>query len=91
MAFVEDLSVFFDTDEFAEAVNYNGREITGIFDNAYFEGQNMQGSQPVFSCATADVAAARHGDMLVRAGATYKVVGVEPDGTGMSLLRLEKQ
>ncbi|PTR17498.1 hypothetical protein C8R31_101662 [Nitrosospira sp. Nsp2] len=91
MAFAEDLSVFFDTDEFADAVTYNGAPLAGIFDNAYFEGQGIQGSQPVFTCPTADVASARHGDLLVRAGVTYKVVGVEPDGTGITLLRLEKQ
>jgi hypothetical protein len=91
MAFAEDLSVFFDTDEFADAVTYNGVTINGIFDNAYFEGQGIQGSQPVFICPTASVSNALHGDELVRNSVTYRVVGVEPDGTGVTLLRLEKQ
>ena len=91
MAFDEDLSVFFDTDEFADAVTYNGAPLVGIFDAAYFEASGIQGNQPVFICPTASVPAARHGDILVRSGVTYKVVGVEPDGTGITLLRLEKQ
>ena len=91
MAFTEDLSVFFDTDEFADSVTYNGVAIAGIFDNAYFEGQGIQSAQPVFTCPTASVPDAKHGDVLIRAGITYKVVGVEPDGTGITLLRLEKQ
>lgn len=91
MSFAEDLSVFFDTDEFADAATYNGATINGIFDNAYFEGQGIQSSQPVFTCPTASVPNALHGDELVRAGVTFRVVGVEPDGTGVTLLRLEKQ
>jgi hypothetical protein len=89
--FEEDLDPFFDPSEFADDVTYKDNPIAGIFDNSYFEGQGIQGSQPVFTCRTMDVPAARHGDILVRAGTTYKVVGVEPDGTGVTLLRLEKQ
>lgn len=91
MAFQEDLSVFFDTDEFADAVTYNGATLVGIFRDPYFEAEGMQGSQPMFTYPTVGVLAPRHGDMLVRNGTTYKVVGVMPDGTGLTRLHLEKQ
>lgn len=91
MAFDEDVSVFFSTAEFADGVTYNGAAVTGIFDNAYFESEGIQGSQPVFTCPTAFVPNALHGDEMVRSGVTYRVVGVEPDGTGITLLRLERQ
>jgi hypothetical protein len=91
MAFEEELDVFLDTTEFADDVTFKGRSIAGIFDNAYFETQGMQGSQPVFTCRSMDVAVAHRGDILIHADVTYKVTSVEPDGTGVTLLRLEKQ
>ena len=62
--------------------------VSGIFEKAYVETFNTQGSQPMFMCATADVSSAVHGDTLVIGGTTYSVVGVEPDGTGVTTLRL---
>ena len=92
MPFAEDLSVFLQTQDFATAATYQGSAtVNGIFDNQYFEGMNFQGSAPVFMCRTADVASAAHGQSLVVDGITYKIVGVEPSGTGISTLRLERQ
>jgi hypothetical protein len=91
MAFGEDLDVFFDPTEFADDVTFKGGAIAGIFDDAYFEGQGIQGSQPVFTCRSLDVSSARRGDILIRSGVEYKVTSVEPDGTGVTLLKLEKQ
>ena len=92
MAFTEDLSVFFRTQDFAVAATYNGSTtVNGILDNEYVEGLNFQGSAPVFRCRTSDVPTATHGQSLVVDGITYKIVGVEPSGTGISTLRLERQ
>ncbi len=92
MPFAEDLSVFLQTQDFATAATYQGSAtVNGIFDNQYFEGMNFQGSAPVFMCRTADVASAAHGQTLAVGADTYKIVGVEPDGTGITLMRLEKQ
>jgi hypothetical protein len=91
---VEDLSAFFSTSDFAVAATYNGAAtVNGIFDRAYLEplGNGVEGSAPVFTCAAADIPASTQGDTLVIASATYKVVGVEPDGTGIVVLRLEAQ
>jgi len=97
MAFTEDLTEFLDTAYgFAVTATYNGStSVNGIFDAEYFEPDagfaGIQSAQPVFLCRTVDVASAAHGQTLVVASVNYKIVGVEPDGTGMTLLKLEKQ
>lgn len=97
MAFTEDLSAFLDPrDGFAVTATYDGDIlVNGIFDEAYFEpdfgGAGIQASQPVFLCRTQEVAEAAHGDLLSVNGKNYRIVGVEPDDTGLTLLRLERQ
>lgn len=97
MAFTEDLSEFLDpTYGFAVTATYNGvTSVNGIFDAQYFEPEaglgGVQASQPVFLCRAADVPSAVHGQTLVVNAVTYQIVGVEPDGTGMTLLKLEQQ
>ena len=93
MAFAEDLAPFFATSDFGSAATIGAATVNGILDTAYLEplGNAVQGNAPVFLCRTADVASIAHGTSIVIAGVTYKVRGVEPDGTGVTLLRLEKQ
>lgn len=69
--------------------------INGIFDNEFFEAVSegviaVEGSQPRFICRTIDAPIAGTGDTLVVpvGGTSYDVVGVEPDGTGMTTLLL---
>lgn len=94
MAFTEDLGVFFQDRDFAVAATYSGSGSTiyGILDSEYDEPMGrVQASKPIFGCKTADVASAVHGQTLTIAAQVYKIVGVEPDGTGITILRLEKQ
>ena len=93
MAFVEDLAPFFSEEGFAVAATLNGVAVVGIFDMPYIEplGNFVSGAAPMFMLATADAASAAQGQLLVALGKTYKVVGVEPDGTGLTTLRLEEQ
>jgi len=93
MPFAEDLTPFFSTADFASAATLNGAAVNGIFDKDYAEAldNDVQGSSPVFLCAAASVPSVAHGQSLVVASVTYKVRGVEPDGTGVVLLRLERQ
>ena len=92
-----DRLAFLDADEFGIAATYNGSAtVYGIFENDYFDGMteggvSVEASQPRFSCRTADVSSAAHGDTLLLGGTTYNVVGVQPDGTGMTMLLLEDQ
>ena len=94
MAFTEDLSPFFSTSDFAVEALWNGAtSVPVIFDSEYIEALRgvVEGSGPVALCAAADVPGIAHGDTQVIDGVTYKVRGVEPDGTGLVLLRLEQQ
>lgn len=94
MPLTEDLSVFFDPTAFGvTAILNNSISVNGLMDLAYAEplGNLVEGSTPVFTCAAIDVGTVAHGASLTVSGRDYKVVGVEPDGTGIVVLRLERQ
>lgn len=95
MPFVEDLAPFFEETEHGTAALYDGATdpIFGIFDRAYLEaiGNFAEGTGPVYVCAAASVPGVAHSKALIISGTTYLVRGVEPDGTGVVLLRLEEQ
>lgn len=67
--------------------------IKGVFDNEFFEiaGQDTRArsSQPMIVCKTSDVETAARNSMVEIGADKFKVVGVEPDGTGITLLLLE--
>lgn len=92
MAFAEDLSPFFATSDFAVAATLQGVPVTGIFDAEYIEplGNLVEGRQPVFLAELATMPAVAQTQTLVIGATTYTVRGVEPDGTGVVLLRLEE-
>lgn len=73
--------------------NDQSAEIKGIFDNEFYEliGETARtrSSQPMLLCRTADTSNAVHNSMLEIGADRYKIVGVEPDGTGITLLLLE--
>lgn len=64
---------------------------------------DVEGSQPIAYCRTTDVASAAQGDTLafaaritktgtqIRGATTFKVVSVQPDNTGITILILEEQ
>lgn len=95
--FTEDLTVFFDTaNGFAETVTYQGTHIDVIFDDAFVNigvGQfgGVESRKPACLAREADVPSVAHGHTVKRGAVTYHVIGVEPDGTGVTLLVLEKQ
>lgn len=94
MAMTEDLSAFFNTDEFAIAATLNGVAVRGIFDSAFDLASvgvyGMAGSAPVFTLASSDVPANPVGLSLLASAITYTVAAHEPDGTGISRLILER-
>jgi hypothetical protein len=104
MAFAEDLTVFFDTDEFAVPATPSGggAAITVIFDREFIAalGGDISGTEPKALAPSADVASFVPGTTTltiagadhrpaVAAAVTYNVRDVHPDGTGVSLLVLE--
>jgi hypothetical protein len=91
MAFIEDFSDFLDADDFAIEAIISGSTVTGILDEAYIEVSGIEGVHPTFACANADVLGTTHGASVVIGSATYHVIGIQPDGTGMVELVLEDQ
>ena len=76
--------------DFAIDITVNGLPARGIFDNGFastFSGM-VDGTSPVLHMLSA-VPVAR-GDTAIISGASYTVTGVEPDGTGVTQLRLDK-
>ena len=83
----------FDTDDFGVESTFGGNTIKGIFENGYteIEGANigLESLAPSYTCRTSDVSSAKHGDTLTIDGVAYSIVGVQPDGQGITMLTLE--
>jgi hypothetical protein len=92
--FAEDLTAFFQADEFAVTAQLDGLEVVGIFDNAYdttgIGVADIAGTNPLFTLPTSAVPARPVGKVLVVAGTSWRIVDHQPDGTGVSQLRLER-
>ena len=94
MPLSEDLSVFFDDDEHGTSVTYTPtgythpssrtKTITVIFDRGYVETADIEGDAPVATCKAADVPDLAQGDKFTINSVVYKVVEVQPDGTGVT-------
>jgi len=97
---LDDLAVFVGINDFGVAASYtptggSAATVNGIFDNDIVEvdaGGNIQMAvrQPRFLCRTNDVSDAADGDALVVNGTNYTIRVVDHDGTGMTVLVLEK-
>ncbi len=75
--------------DFAVDVTIGGTAARGIFDNAHglAFGGLIDGSGPMLRISShVDVA---QGDAVVIGPASFTVATIEPDGTGLTLLRLE--
>jgi hypothetical protein len=86
--------------DFGQSVSYTHNKltttITAIFDNQFVEvdsggevGFAIQ--QPRLTCRTSDVSECVEGDSFVISGTTYLSRIVQDDGTGMTMIVLEKQ
>ena len=94
MAFTEDLTIFFDTDDHAIAGSYtatgaSATTVNGILHDAYVEVGGMESVRLVFECATSDVSGAKQDDALTAESNDYLVAEVQPDGTGVTVLILK--
>jgi len=94
-------AIFFDTDDFGLAATYtlNGgasSTVNGIFDNQFLEvdplgGVGVISAQPQFTCTSADLpGAAAVGDGISISSVGYKVREIQAEGTGVTVLVLEK-
>lgn len=94
MAFTEDLTQFFDTDDFGVAATIGAATVNGIFENQFLGAPGeapVAGTVPTFTCRTTDVSSVVSGtSTAVINSATYTVVGIHPDGTGVTTLILRR-
>jgi hypothetical protein len=74
----------------AEADFGGGVVVAGEFSNGYAAALGVAGTNPGFLGQSTDLAAVTRGSTVTISGTTYTVVAIEPDGTGMTRLDLEK-
>ena len=94
MAFTEDLSQYFNTEDFGVVASFTSGATTytanGIFENVYSEDLSVNGTVPTFACVESDVSALAVDATCSINSTTYYVRIKKPDGTGATLLVLEK-
>ena len=89
--FAEDLDTFFETSDFAEVALNGATPINGIFDNSYASSFDVAGSAPTFTCKSSDATGLSPGtSTLTIRSSSYLVIGVEADGTGVTVVRLQE-
>lgn len=90
-----DLADILNVDEFATAVTYDGGTIYGIFDNETVPVDaggfaQVHQEQPRLTCRTTDIPSVAENQQVVISGTTYDIKAWVHDGTGVSVLQLEK-
>ncbi len=89
-----DLDTFLDSDEYAVQITYNSGTIKGIFDNAFVEDQqddiDVETLQPQVTVKTSDVTGLTQGDTMTINSVVYNVIGIQPDGTGLTNVLLSQ-
>ena len=97
---LEQLAEFFEVDEHGSAANYtpsggSASAITVIFRHDYYledvGNVGVETQQAVITVQTSKVPGIAHGDLIEIDSTNYNVVGVRPDGTGISEIVLEAQ
>ena len=91
----DDLANISDVDEFATAVTYSGGTINGVFDNETVPVDTggyvaVHEEQPRLTCRTADVSSISYNQTMVINAVTYYVRAWIHDGTGVTVVQLEK-
>lgn len=88
--FTEDTTAFLA--DFGEEVLVAGQPVRGIFDEAYIDPLGVASVAPALTTFPALLPAFTVGlSTLVRGVVTYRIVGQQPDGTGGTVLILERQ
>ena len=91
MPFTDDTTEFFSASDFAEQVTIAGASVNAIFDSPYSRvGTLLSMSDPALWCPSAAVAGVVRGAAVVVRGVAYTVRDVQPDGTGVTVLQLER-
>ena len=88
--FGEDLSAFFP--EFGEPCTVDGQDLPSgaIFGDPWAEGELVDGNRPAITCIDAELPGtlSQQSTAVIRSK-TFNVIDINPDGTGITLLKLE--
>lgn len=95
-----DIDAFFSTDVFGQMATYTRTgypaiSILVIFDAPgsilpLADGTEVETTAPKVLCRTDDVPSVSHGDTVTVDSKAYKVIGISPDGTGITTLTLSE-
>lgn len=92
MAFSESLAEFInaDTPGYVSAT-IAGVAVDALFDNGFeLAAAGVEGVDALLHIRTAAASGVAHGAAVVAAAVNYRVAGIEPDGHGVTVLRLER-
>lgn len=93
---VDDIkNVFMDNTQFADDFVFSrtGLTISVLFDKEFIVIiEDVESAAPAVTAADSDIVGIRHGDTLteVSTSIVYNVVGIQPDGTGITLVILSQ-
>ncbi|QDP51773.1 MAG: hypothetical protein GOVbin1578_36 [Prokaryotic dsDNA virus sp.] len=95
----QDLENFFDTETHGKnatvSINGTSSSIKVILNNEYFEipgeSVNIDGTQPIATCRSSDIANLDTDDSITIDSVTYNIKNIQPDNEGITELILQKQ
>ena len=95
----QDLLNFLDTNTHGKSatvtIHGSSSTISVILNNEYFaiagESVDIDGTQPVATCRTSDVANIDTSDSITIDSVNYNITNIQPDGTGITVLILQTQ
>lgn len=89
MAMTEDISDFFDDNEFSVVALWKGTtSVNVIYDHEYTEQFGAAGSNPIVIGDINSLPGVARGDSLNIDSVSYTIETIEPDGTGLIRFRL---
>jgi len=81
-------------EDFGIVVEYDGNEFCGILDQTFMSvdlGEGIEAAELVLTVRSSDVSGISEGDEITADGTEYIIRNVEPDGTGITILRLNNE
>jgi hypothetical protein len=87
---MQNLTPFFNTQEFATLAMIGGLAVSGVFDRLYVEYADITGNHPTFLCPSEQISHIELGDEITINQKSYTIAAIQPDGTGLTLLVLHE-
>lgn len=92
MSFTEDMTDFFDTNDFADTITVDGDSVNAIYEEQYVDftvgGAQYHGVMPTITGARADIEG-KNGTTVVVNSTNYTIVDIQHQDTMVSIAILE--